>query len=177
MNINWLSLTDAARVLHPSHYGELADNGSLTRRIRTNCTGIFAVKLIDQRVIQPTTEERNILALPDSTQAFSRRVYLCCDDQPKIFAKTIIGLNDKNQVLTERIDQLGEQSLGSLLFRDPLATKKSVQLAQIPLNHIFFERLRLTQYCQSKAVWVRRNLYEYLGCSLIVYEAYLYLLD
>ena len=118
-----------------------------------------------------------MLDLPDATKALSRRVYLCCDDQPEIFAKTIIGLNDKNQALTKRINRLGEQSLGSLLFRDPLATKKSMQLAQVLLNHVFFEGLQLTPYCKSNAVWVRRNLYEYLGSDLIVYEAYLYLPD
>lgn len=173
MNIQWLSLAVAEQQLSHSDYTQLVDNGSLTRRIRTACRGHFEVKLIDQRIVQPDETERVQLDLPDVAQVLSRRIFLCCDNQPKIFAKTIVGLVDKNKLLTDRINDLGTQSLGSILFRDPLAHKRVMHLAKLSLEHPFFENVKLTDITNHDTLWVRRSLYDYQGCDLIVYEAFL----
>ena len=173
MATKWLTLSQAQRQLSADHYAHLADSGSLTRRIRQACGGEFSVQLIAHAIIQAGCLERQILKLDDDTEAISRQVFLCCDQQPKIYAHTLIGLTEHNRSLTERIRTLGTHSLGSLLFRDPLATKIRMHLALIQGSELFFKDASLSTRQQDDAFWVRRNLYEYEGCELIVYEAYI----
>ena len=173
MNISWLSLSAARKQLSQDGYANLADSGSLTHRIRTKCPDSFKVKLIGHKTIRPDHQECSLLNLPESVQALSRQVFLCCDGKPLIFARTIIGLVEKNRALTERIATLGEYSLGSILFRDPLARKCQMQLAYISLDHEFFKDVDLTGTGSDDDIWMRRSLYDYEGCNLIVYEAFL----
>lgn len=173
MKINWLSLSDALNLLSPAKYSHLADNGSLTRRVRNRCPDHFEVQLIDHKTVQLDTQEQKLLNLPDSAQALSRQVFLCCDQQPIIFARTIIGLVEKNRLLTDRITSLGGQSLGSILFRDPLAVKHQMHLACLSLGHSFFNGVDLAGLTADKEVWLRRSLYDYESCDLLVYEAFI----
>jgi chorismate--pyruvate lyase len=173
MEINWLTLPEARLQLSPARYAHLANNGSLTRRVRQVCNGQFEVSLIDHGTVQPSYQECVLLNLSGASQALSRQVFLCCDQTPLIFARTIIGLVEKNRLLTERIAKLGEQSLGSVLFRDPLAVKRQMHLARLPPNHAFFKPLELQGLSLNRDVWLRRSLYDYVGCDLIVYEAFI----
>jgi chorismate-pyruvate lyase len=174
VNIIWLSLNDAQKQLSQPDFTKLADHGSLTRRIRTACPELFELKLIDQKIINPNEDERALLDLDPTAQVLSRRIYLCCGDQAKIFAKTIIGLTVKNKLLIDRINTLGEQSLGSILFKDPLAKKRVMHLALIPYAHAFFAGVdQIGSHPENASAWVRRSVYEYEGCDLAVYEAFL----
>jgi len=173
MTINWLTLEQAQRQLEPDHYAHLAGNGSLTRRVRNACSGEFSVQLIQHTIIKAEPLERQILNLADTTDVISRQVFLCCDQHRKIYAHTLVGLTESNRSLTGRIQALGAQSLGSLLFRDPLARKIRMHLALISGTDVFFKNAGLSKRQQGNEFWVRRNLYEYEGCELIVYEAYI----
>jgi len=173
MDINWLSLIDAKQQMAPEQYTHLADNSSLTRRVRQACDGCFDVKLIDHKTVRAGRQECKLLNLPDATRALSRQVFLRCNEQPLIFARTIVGLVEKNRPLTDRIARLGEQSLGSVLFKDPLAIKRQMHLVCLPFNHEFFNTAKLAGLNSDRAVWLRRSLYDYEGCDLIVYEAFI----
>ena len=173
MTDKWLSLADAQAQLSPQHYAHLADDGSLTRRVRNACAGEFSVQLIEHTVVEPDSQERLILNIQKPTGAISRQVFLCCDMRPVIFARTLIGLSENNRSLTDRISTLGTKSLGSVLFRDPLARKLTLHLALIAGSDVFFKDAKLSLQQRSDEFWVRRNLYDYEGCELIVYEAYI----
>ena len=176
MSIDWLTLERAREQLAPAQYTQLADDGSLTRRVRMACNGEFAVKPIDHTTVELALQDSSLLGLPERSEALSRRVFLCCDDLPLIYARTLIGLTRANRVLTDRIQQLGSQSLGSLLFRDPLASKQSMWLACVSTGHVFFEGVDMSGI-DDQSVWVRRSLYEYEGFELIVYEAFIRFLE
>ena len=172
-DINWLSLPDTQKLLPPEQYAHLADNGSLTRRVRNSCSGQVEVQLIDQNTVQPGFQERKLLNIPEAAQVLPRQVYLSCDQKPMIFARTLLGLIEKNRLLTERISNLGEQSLGSVLFRDPLAIKRQMHLACLSCRHPFFDPIKLSGLRLEDNVWLRRSLYDYENCNLIVYEAFI----
>jgi chorismate-pyruvate lyase len=174
LNIFWLSPADAQKRLSQAHYTQLTDKGSLTRSIRTNCPEQFRLELIDHSLTSPDEGERALLELDDTAKVLSRRIFLCCGDYAKVFAKTIIGLTEKNKSLTDKVDGLGSQSLGSILFNDPLAEKRLMHLALISIDHPFFKGVDLaSQNYNNSDIWVRRSVYDYEGCDLIVYEAFL----
>lgn len=173
MLIDWLPLEMAAERLSDGLYAHLADDGSLTRRIRLCCPDSFEVSLIDHKTVSPNEQECALLGLQPGDRALARQVFLCCDRQPRIYARTIIGLVEKNRPLTGRIENLGGQSLGSILFRDPLARKREMQLAELSTDHAFFQGVELRGLISARKAWVRRSLYDYQGCDLIVYEAFI----
>ena len=173
MKIHWFSLDEAREQMPHAQYEHLAENGSLTRRVRQGCSGEFKVRLIEYKNFMPDEDESFLLALPKSTLALSRCVYLCCNEMPRVFAKTILGLTEKNKNLTQRLSALGENSLGSILFRDPLATKTRMHLAWVPYTHDFFREAKLAEGAVDESIWVRRSVYNYQGSALIVYEAYI----
>ena len=172
MKIRWFSLDEARAEMSRAQYVHLADNGSLTRRVRQGCSGEFKVRLIEHKKLMPDQDEASILGLSESILVLSRCVYLCCGDRPQVFAKTILGLTEKNKKLAQRLSALGENSLGSILFRDPLATKIQMHLAFVSCNHNFFRDAKLADSTYGEPIWVRRSLYNYQGSELIVYEAY-----
>lgn len=175
MKIDWLNLAQAEALLTADHFKDLSDNGSLTARIRNACECNFQVQLIEHKVVYPHRQEGQLLNLSKADKTISRQVFLNCNGQAKIYAQTLIGLTPENKQLTDKITQLGAQSLGSLLFRDPLATRVQMHLATVDADHAFFSNVSLPEQCQHNAIWVRRSLYHYEGCELIVYEAFLYL--
>ncbi|MEE9448238.1 MAG: chorismate lyase [Arenicellales bacterium] len=167
----WRCLADIEHQLTQMQIIALSDQGSLTRQIRLSCEATFDVHLISSAEVAPNAQEVCLLQLDKKIKVISRKVYLRCHKIPQIFAKTIIGLSSENQTFTDKIKALGEQSLGSILFKDPLARKQAVGFAQLSAQDAFFEDAfseNLNSY-----YWVRRNLYDYEGVSLIVYEAFL----
>ena len=172
MEIHWISLQTAEQRLAPHLYAHLADDGSLTRRVRETCPDSFEVRLIDHHTVRPEQTERELLDLQADELALARQVFLCCDNMPRVYARTIIGLVDRNRPLTARIERLGQQSLGSILFRDPLAQKRMMHLAELPLGHAFFQGIEVPGRAPTDMAWIRRSLYDYEGCELIVYEAF-----
>ena len=173
MTINWLSLENVRERLSSAAYHHLADDGSLTRRVRERCTGDFSVRLIDHKTCPCDKEASTLLDLPELAPVFSRQAFLCCDGRPRIFARTLIGLTEKNKDLTRQVMALGENSLGSILFRDPHAIKKQMHLAQIPSHHEFSMQADLPRQGGEAFIWVRRSLFQYDDRDLIVYEAFI----
>ena len=173
VEVQWLSLPQARKQLPSGLYAHLADDGSLTRRVRETCPQQFEVRLIDHRQVRPLPAERDLLGLQTDDAALARQVFLCCGGEPRVFARTIIGLVERNRPLTSRIEHLGQQSLGSILFRDPLAEKREMHLVELPLTHGFFQGVEMPGFNATKKTWVRRSLYTWEGCDLVVYEAFI----
>ena len=48
-----------------------------------------------------------------------------------------------------------------------------MHLACISPDHAFFELGDLPGSCLDNELWLRRSLYDYEGCDLIVYEAFI----
>ncbi len=173
IKIQWLSLRQASERLPSRLFTHLADDGSLTRRVRETCPGSFKVRLIAHQRVRPLPSEQDLLELQADDTVLARQVFLCCRDEPRVYARTIVGLVAQNHRLTARIERLGQQSLGSILFRDPLAEKLDMRLAELPLTHAFFQGAELPGHIRADRVWVRRSLYRYEGCELLVYEAFI----
>lgn len=168
MHINWLSISQLRKKETGSEFDLLTESGSLTKRIKNNCNGDFSVHLIDHQTIKMDVAQQQLLSA--TSPALQRRIFLCCNKQPLIFAKTIVALTPENKRLTKKIAKLGENSLGHLLFKDLKAIKLSTKYAYISAKHAFFDQCIDTTKPEIK---LRRNLYQYKNCKLLVYEAFL----
>lgn len=144
----------------------LVERGSLTRRLQG--LGRFRVEPLYQQVARPTAVEAMLLGLPSRRVALIREVLLLVDDQPVVFARSVLPLRSisgANRVL----GHLARRSLGAELFRLPRATRRAVWAAPVPPSRMPQAVVGpLTGPC-----WGRQSLFIKRGKPLLVAEVFL----
>lgn len=108
----------------------LLDQGSPTQHLIFASKGTFQVQIPRQEVGRPQRSEQNMLNMPIRSLALIREVLLYGNDQPWVFARSILPLSS----LTGRqrhLRKLGNQALGALLFADPLMRRGAIQISRI----------------------------------------------
>ncbi|MFO1429541.1 MAG: chorismate lyase [Candidatus Competibacteraceae bacterium] len=162
------------------HQGELPaglaawlfDPGSLTRRVRQVCPGVFRVQVLDQTWARPLPSEADLLAVSHRQYVWVREVQLFCDTQAWVFARTVmppVTLQGRGR----RLQHLGTRPLGEVLFTDPKAKRSEVEIARIMPNQRLHQRAfgRLAE--APTEIWGRRSLFRIDGRPLLVYEVFL----
>ncbi len=136
----------------------LDEPGSLTSRLLAQAQGEFRVRVIFQGWEQPALEERRALRLAAGEWALVREVELLGRDQVWVRARSILPLAAL-QGRGRRLRQLGNRSLGGLLFKDPSLVRGPIEVAPIAQP--------------EGLVWARRSKLLYHGQALLVAECFL----
>jgi chorismate lyase len=150
----------------------LLNETSITQRLRALCVKQFQVKVLTQRWQYPLLDEAPLLDIPLRQYARVREVYLCCEDQPWIFGRTVIPastLRGKYRYLMG----LGNRPLGSVLFSHHSVRRCDLQLAYLrpkaPLYHLATSILDKTPPLLS----ARRSMFYLDDKPLLVTEVFL----
>lgn len=152
--------------------GWLLDRRSLTARLQQQCPGHFNVRVLSQGTGRPRLDESRVLSVRPSQLAVVREVLLQCEEQPWVFARTVIPVSSLHGRL-QRLARLGTQPLGSVLFADPNLQRGNMELAEVfpgqPMH------VAATAYLpgQQQALWSRRSVFRYGGDPLLVSEVFL----
>lgn len=136
----------------------LADGGSLTRRLQR--FGAFRVVPQRQMIAVPRAEEAALLGLPGRQHALIREVSLYVNDQPVVFARSVLplaSLGGANRVL----GHMARRSLGAELFRAPRAKRAQVWATQAVVPG------------GVEPCWGRQSLFLKRGRPLLVAEFFL----
>lgn len=144
----------------------LFDASSLTARLQRRCPGRFRVELISQGVMRPHLDEVHALGLGVGESALVRQVRLHCGDQAVVYARTVIPLT----TLTGKqrsYANLGNRSLGSMLFADHTMHRSEVQATCLDGDSV------LRKYVGAGEVWGRRSVFYVSGKPLLVSEYFL----
>jgi chorismate--pyruvate lyase len=155
----------------------LADTGSLTERLITHCQH-FNVQVVGQDFLPISAIERQALAQsdyfkPDAAADFLvREVLLCCDQQPWVFARTVIPAATLTGA-EQKLAQLGEQPLGATLFNAANMTRQNLVVAAFS-NDTPVTRLAHAQLAPLiRPLWGRRSLFHLSNKPLLVHEIFL----
>lgn len=162
--LNW----QPAKTLSPENpmiFTWLNDEASLTRRLRALSQERFSVVPLTetQAVLRP--DECHALNLPAESLGWVREVYLCGNNTPWVFARSVAGLN----ALTQSgfgLESLGQRSLGELLFQDPAFTRGAFSACLYPAQF-------LPQALSAEPLWARRSCFTQQGLGILVMEAFL----
>lgn len=143
----------------------VASTDSLTARLQAAGSGQpFRVRLLRQGVGVPLHDEAQALGIELRRYAWLREVALCVGDNPWVVARSVAPLT---QLKGQRLEQLGERSLGSWLFRQP-------DLVRGPLEATSgAPRFAFPQDAGVKSRWGRRSVFQHGGLSLLVQEYFL----
>ncbi|MGB0466038.1 MAG: chorismate--pyruvate lyase family protein [Pontibacterium sp.] len=158
---HWVSVRRAGLIQAPQAWRSwLTDSGSLTKRLTALSKGQFRVNLVYQGWQQPGRSEARALAMPGRQKALIREVELIGANQTWVYARTVIP----SSTLTGRhrtLKQLGNRSLGSLLFSDPGMKRGPLQVSHLRLSD------------RKTRVWARRSLFYLSDKPLLVCEVFL----
>ena len=145
----------------------LFDASSLTARMVALCGKRFSVRLISQQWQMLDAEEASAMALNNVHSALVRQVLLCCDDQPLIYARTVIPVTTLRGA-RRRYGNMGSRPLGAMLFADRTMQREEVRVAELSATH------EANQYNKTdEAVWGRRSVFRVSGKPLLVSEYFL----
>ncbi|XKH61860.1 chorismate lyase [Halomonas sediminis] len=143
----------------------VASTDSLTTRLtRAGKERAFRVKLLRQEVGRPLPDEARTLGIPLGRHAWLREVALCLDETPWVVARSVAPLS---QLRGQRLERLGERSLGSWLFQQPDLVRGPLEVS----NHS--ARFAQAELVQAKGPWARRSVFRHGALSLLVQEYFL----
>jgi len=152
--------------------GWLLDPASLTRRLLCLCAGQFQVRVLSQVRGRPRRDEARALGMRRGGLAVIRQVELLCDQQPWVYARTVIPESSLKGRL-RRLDRLGIRPLGAMLFGDRGMRRGVVELARIlPGQALFADAVRGRQPGQGE-IWGRRSVFRLANKPLLVSEIFL----
>lgn len=169
----WQAHTPTARHGAPAELLDwLLDPTSLTSRLLQTCDGQFRVEPVSQHWQRPMLNEAQALGVLPHERCFVREVRLLCNDQPWVFARTVIPV----RTLTgprRRLSRLGKKPLGAVLFADPSMQRSGIEIAQLSAGQPLFARATADLPEQPASIWGRRSAFYLNHKALLVSEIFL----
>jgi chorismate--pyruvate lyase len=151
----------------------LTNRQSLTLRLTARCRQ-FRVQCLQQRVAPCLQDEGDAIGLTGRGVVRERNVLLHCDDIAVVYAHTVLPLL-ATAAQWPLFAGLGNKSLGSTLFDDPLVKRGNLQYAQLRYTHPLMRRILALQLvtAETTRLCARRSLFTRHGSSLLVTEVFL----
>lgn len=150
----------------------LVDPGSLTARVISACPGRFQVRVLSQTWCTPLHNEMRRLGMRERQMSFVREVYLYCNDQPWVFARTVIPrktLSGKQKHLAH----LGSRPLGAVLFADPHMHRDEIEVSCLRNNEQLYDKAVAALTDKPAVIWGRRSVFYLNNKPLLVNEIFL----
>lgn len=161
------ALAGAPDFLHPW----LADPGSLTARIVARCNA-FRVRVLREGRARPFADERLLIDLPAGQHAWTREVLLYADDEPVVFAHSVLAPQDLTGAW-HMARAIGSRPLGAALFADPGICRGPLQCARLDARHLLHRHATTAVGALPAPLWARRSRFCRHGRPLLVTEVFL----
>lgn len=146
----------------------LTDPGSLTARLIAKSGGEFRVEVVRQVIGRPTLDECRALGVHRSSLALIREVILNGNNQPWVFARSLLPLAS----LTGALRHLRKQTnrpLGAFLFSQPHLVRSPIAVAAISRDHAYVP----AHLAGTEVLWGRRSVFSLHAKPLLVSEVFL----
>lgn len=152
----------------------LTTAGSLTARLKAH-SHAFRVQCLHQRTARCLADEAAAIGLQRPGQVWEREVLLRCDNTAAVFAHTVVPLSATASDWP-LFGALGERSLGTTLFGDPLVRRSVLEFARLREGHPLAQRARAAlggESARPNILYARRCLYRRRRGTLLVTEVFL----
>lgn len=191
LQLFWLGEESLPQQLVHTPFGQrLVSTDSLTQRIQQDCPTSFRLQCLSEGYAQPMVQEAALLNLSQDSTCWIRQVQLCCGNNVKIIARTLVSQQSSPSLL-QPLQQLGQQPLGEWLFSQPKqllqrqyaqslgakADKNATKDHQAwwNLGEIMGQNPWNANQDQDShhPIWIRRSLFEIHHQYLLVQEAFI----
>lgn len=150
----------------------LFDPSSLTARLIQRCGSSFNVRLLSQSYRLISAEEKHTMSLNHGNSGLIREVLLCDNQQPLVYARTVIPASTLTGSL-RRYANLGNRPLGAMLFADRTMRRGEVEITETLPQHCCRSVLFEAGVDEGDTVWGRRSVFRVRGRPLLVSEYFL----
>jgi chorismate--pyruvate lyase len=157
--------------------GWLTTPGSLTARLIAHSRQ-FRVQKLRQETNLCLADEAVAIGLARPRRVWEREVLLRCDGEPVVYGHTVVPMSATAQDWP-LFSALGERSLGTTLFRDPLVRRGQLEFARIRPGHPLLARVQAALAREGRSLGsdtvyhARRCLYRRRQGLLLVTEVFL----
>jgi chorismate--pyruvate lyase len=151
----------------------LTTPGSLTARL-VAASRSFRVQKLRQAPALCLPDEAGPIGLPRVQRVWEREVLLRCDGRPVVYGHTVVPMSaDASD--WPLFSALGERSLGSTLFHDPLVRRGALEYARLRPGHPLVARVQaaLGGARPGSVYYARRCVYRRRQGLLLVTEVFL----
>lgn len=151
----------------------LTNQQSLTSRLVARCAQ-FQVQRLQQHAARCLPDECEAIGLSKRIRVMERDVLLRCDGVAVVYAHTVVPLT-ANASQWPLFASLGNKSLGTTLFSDPLVVRGALNFALLRTTHPLMRRIASLNLLgsQTTTLHARRSLFTRHGSSLLVTEVFL----
>ncbi|MFZ6655328.1 chorismate--pyruvate lyase family protein [Undibacterium sp. TJN19] len=151
----------------------LTNRDSLTARLVARC-GQFRVQRLSQHKAMCLRDEYAAIGLTQAVKVHEREVFLRCDGIAMVYGHTVVPLTATANEWP-LFHALGEKSLGSTLFNDPLVRRGDLSYARLRHSHPLIRRIvaRQPDLADVVSMLARRSLFWRKGGCLQVTEVFL----
>jgi chorismate--pyruvate lyase len=149
----------------------LYNPASLTARLKTHCRDFKVEVLFEQPIPASHCAEFDPMFNANFSECRLRQVLLWCDDQPWVFASTVIP-EETLQQNSEWLEKLGNKPLGEALFNNPDVTRGPLSVSAFNLHNQLFQQQR-NEAVNYRALWGRRSVFNINQAPLAVSEIFL----
>ncbi|GAB3440983.1 chorismate lyase [Massilia solisilvae] len=151
----------------------LVTPGSLTARLVAS-SGHFRVQRLRQAGAICLPDEAFAIGMRRPGRVLEREVLLRCDGEPVVFAHTVVTASS-TATDWPLFSALGERSLGTTLFYDPLVKRGQLEFARIRAGHPLLVRANaaLGGTLRDQVYYARRCVYRRHQGLLLVTEVFL----
>ena len=172
----WLAHVDGVQAPAPVR-DWLTTEGSLTARLVAS-SNAFRVQKLRQAGNVCLADEAAAIGLPRPLRVWEREVLLRCDGRPVVYGHTVVPLTATASDWP-LFSALGERSLGTTLFYDPLVARGRLEFARIRPGHPLLGRVRAAllandvSFAADADYFARRCVYRRRQGLLLVTEVFL----
>jgi len=146
----------------------LLDAGSLTAKLIRLSGGKFRVQVLQQVYRRASRSEALSLGIELNALCLIREVILCGNDQPWVFARSVLPQTSLTGSL-RRLRKQGNKPLGAFLFSQPHLKRSTIALSFISRHHSYVP----TEFLGNASVWGRRSIFVLEDKPLLVSEVFL----
>jgi len=152
------------RIRPPALKDWLLDRGSLTERLVEASGGEFRVEVLRQQWGVADSGEARLLGLPLRQRALIREVILHGNNQPWVYARSILPAKSLQHSL-RHLKRLGNKPLGAVLFGDPDMQRSNIEIACLNTQEL--------PLAIEQPAWGRRSVFFLHNQPLLVSEVFL----
>lgn len=148
----------------------LLDPSSLTARLKKHCQK-FRVEVLGQQ-IEPCHHLEANEDIKAGEQVLVREVLLYCDDQPQVFARSLLPLRSLTGT-EQKLANLGNESLGQVLFNNPELIRKNIKVSSFEKDSLLQNLIQSLSLKPQPVLWGRRSIFVLHDKPLMVAEVFL----
>jgi chorismate--pyruvate lyase len=146
----------------------LLNTGSLIKHLEYSSSNKISLNVEAQSWGKPYPEESKLLAVRSSGYCLIREIFLTCNDQPWVYARTIIPPH--TLLGAKRLAYWGKQPLGDYLFSNKLIYRGNIEIAGVKISNIPYEPIYNLDIDEDNLLWGRRSIFNIRNRPLLLIE-------